>query len=403
MGGAGWPQAGAVLCLALAILTKGPVAAGLVGAWLAALWLMGGASRREVLGLRLWLGLLGVCVLALPWFVWMYWQYGDLFLTGYLGQGHVGYFTPRASASSSDWAFYARMFMASFFPWSLIAVGYGIDTWRRRRRGAEIPVWERGLWLWMAVVLVAFTLVPFRVDRYIYPAAPACCLLAARGWLAASAEARWREFAATRMAMAAVAVIFVSAGVFLGWSMPRLALPLTRAAAILPAGLMIGGAAILVALSRRGMGQVRLAGWPIGTLLTAYATLVVFGLPLIRAGLPVEQVGRFVAERSGTAEPVAVLGLDRWQTGLSYYLHDPPQRIQTAVEAQRFANGPGPRWMIMRREWHKTVAPSGCLTLSVPAILGTTGRGIRTQVWGDVVVVRYDAAADSVRSLCPVP
>ncbi|MEO6222056.1 MAG: glycosyltransferase family 39 protein [Vicinamibacterales bacterium] len=396
-----WGHVGAVVCLSLAILTKGPVAAGLVGLWLVALWFWCGAPVRALAGLRLWTGVLGVLLLAMPWFLWMYVHYGDLFVDQYLGQGHMEYLAPRASASSSQWTFYARMFMTSFFPWSLVAVGYGIDTARRARRGVQIPLWEAGLWLWIVVILTVFTLVPFRVDRYIYPAAPACCLLAVRGWLAASAQARWREFAATRAAVAVVALAFIGAGVALWWSFPSLAVPLPGAVNIAPVVMVIGGFAIIAAMVRRGVGLPKLTRWPIVTLLAVYASLVFVGLPIVRAGLPIEQVGRFIADRSGKDEPVAVLGLDRWEGGLAYYVHNPPQLLRSSTEAERFARTPGPRWLVTRRGW-QNLATGGCVTLSLPAIVGTTGRGIRKQVWEDVLVIRYDAN-NHLKSTCPVP
>jgi 4-amino-4-deoxy-L-arabinose transferase-like glycosyltransferase len=398
--GDGWPQAGAVVCLALAILTKGPVAAVLVSAWLAAMWVAGGESRRGVSRLNLGPAVIAVCALAAPWFLWMYSQYGTQFVNEYFGQNHAGYFTPRHSRSSSDWLFYVRMFLTSFFPWSFVTIGYGIDTVRRVRRGLRVPAWELGLWLWMAIVLVAFTLVPFRVDRYIYPAGPACCLLAARGWLSARAESGLREFAATRAAAGLVALILIGAGIAVWWSLPSLAVKLPVTVSVLPVMLVLGGLAILISMLRGERRLPAVTGWPALTLVTAYAVLVLVGLPIVRAGLPVEQVGRFMADRTSSGEPVAVLGLERWEVGLAYYLHQAPQRLEDATEAERFAKTPGPRWVVMRRESLGATAPSGCVTLSIPAIVGTKGRGIRTQVWGDVVVVRYDAVADSLKQSC---
>ncbi|HUR22067.1 MAG TPA: glycosyltransferase family 39 protein [Vicinamibacterales bacterium] len=403
MGSSGWAQAGAVVCVALAVLTKGPIAVVLVSVWLGTLWLIGGEARLSVMRLSLGRCALGLCALSAPWFLWMYAQYPDLFVNDYLGRGHMGYLSRRSSASSSQWTFYLRMFMTSFFPWSFIALGYGVDILRRWRRGVQIPLWESGLWLWMAVVLAVFTPVAFRVDRYIYPAAPACCLLAIRGWLAASAEARWREFAATRAAVLMVALAFVGGGVFVWSSLPSLAVPLPRAVGLLPALMVIGGLAIIADMVRRGGGMAKLAAWPVGLLLTIYASVVFIGLPILRAGSPVEQIGRFIADEAGDDAAVGVLGLDRWEVGLAYYLHHSPQRLRDAEDALRFTSVSSPRWIIVRREAQKLAPSGGCVTLSLPAIVGTKGRGIRTQVWGDVVVIQYNANKDYVAATCPVP
>lgn len=395
-------RAGAIVCVALAVLTKGPIAAGLIGLWIGGLWVCGGASRRAVAGLHLWRNTFIAAVLIAPWFVWMFWQFGDEFLRGYFGGGHAGYLTPRNSASSSQWTFYLRMFLTAFFPWSLIAVGYGIDTIRRWWRGASIQQWEIWLWLWIAVVLTVFTLVPFRVDRYIYPVAPACCLLAVRGWLAASAATHWHEYAATRVAVGVVALTFVVGGVYLWMSLDALNLPLTQAASVLPLVLVIGGLCLGAKMVAAGRSLPRVE-WPALTLVTVYACAVYFAVPALRTGLPVEQVGRYVADSSRPDEPVALLGLDRWHMGLSYYLHSPPERLGNVAEAERFARSPGRRWIVTKAEWFDRLATSGCVTFSVPAIVGTKGRGLRTQVWGDVLVIQFDAATASRNQTCLRP
>lgn len=393
-------RAAAVGCIALAVLTKGPIAVVLIGAWLAAAWLLGGESRQTVSRLRWVRAAMWVGVLASPWFLWMYWQFGDAFIQGYLVSGHTGYLTPRASASSSDWTFYGRMFLTAFFPWSLIAVGFGIDTARRRWRGVPVPMAEAWLWLWIGVVLAVFSAAAFRVDRYIFPAAPACCLLAYRGWLAARESHQAREFVATRVATALTALLIAGGGAWLWWSLPGLALGLPQTAVVLPVALIAGGVTIMVTMGRSGWVPPRLAGSPIAVLLFAYGAAVWFGLPAVRDGLPVETVGRFIASHSQPGEPVAMLGLERWETGLRFYMPDLPTRLNNAAEAERFAGGTTPRWLVTRREWYDSMRRDVCegtVAMSVPAIVGTTGRGLRTQRWSDVVVVRFTGAAPS----CP--
>lgn len=385
------------------MLTKGPIAAGLIGLWIGGLWLLGGASRRAVAGLHLWSNLLLLALLASPWFVWMFWQFDDQFVSGYLGGGHAGYLTPRNSASSSQWTFYLRMFMTAVFPWSLIAVGYGIDTVRRAWRGASVPQWEVWLWIWIAVVLTVFTLVPFRVDRYIYPAAPACCLLAVRGWMAASAAPQWRDYAATRAAAGVVALAFIAGGAILWASLSDLNLPLTQAAYLVPAVLVIGGLCIGAKMTRAGLPLPRVE-WPALTLVAVFACAVYFAVPVLRVGVPIEKIGRFVAVSSLPGEPVAFLGLDGWEMGLTYYLRTPPTRLRNATEAERFASAPGRRWVVTRQEWDNQIVTDGCAALSVPAIVGTKGRGLlRTQVWGDVVVIRFDTPTTDIRGTCLPP
>jgi hypothetical protein len=170
---------------------------------------------------------------------------------------------------------------------------------------------------------------------------------------------------------------------------------------MLPAVMVLGGVAIAIAMMRRGVGLPRLTGWPMVTPIAVYALVVAVGLPILRAGLPVEQVGRFVAEQTTDGAPVGVLGLDRLENGLAYYLNKPPQHLRDAIDVERFASKPGPRWVITRRAHLPHVPSGGCVTYTHPAIVGTSGRGIRTQVWGEIVVLRYNSVTEYVTAACP--
>jgi hypothetical protein len=158
----------------------------------------------------------------------------------------------------------------------------------------------------------------------------------------------------------------------------------------LPALLVIGGVLIAAKMLRRGLPMAPVE-WPAMTLVAAYACVVFFAVPALRTGLPIEQVGRFVADNSEPDEPVAILGIDRWQMGLTYYLHTPPTQLSTVTEAEQFAKAPGRRTIVTRRRWRDQLTTAGCVTFSVPAIVGTKGRGLRTQVWGEIVVIQFDS------------
>jgi 4-amino-4-deoxy-L-arabinose transferase-like glycosyltransferase len=388
--------------LGLAVLTKGPVAFVLVGGWLLLVWLAGNESRAAVRSIR-WsrVGVFAVAVGA-PWFLWMFWRFGALFISAYLGAGHVWYFTPRASASSYDPSFYLQMFVSAFFPWSLIALGYGVDTLRAWRRGSPPPLWERWMWLWMLLVIAAFTVVPFRVDRYIYPAAPACCLLALRGWRWVADGVSWRQAAGT-LAAATMAGCVYLAGAFGLWeAWPRLGLGLPDAARLVPVLMGVGGVALFGLLALRRGGRLVASAWPVAVLALVYVAAVEFGSPALQAALPVELISRHANVATTPGPQVGVLGLDRWEMGLRYYLASPPERLRDAREAQRFMNGDGPRVLITRREWSDVLLPQGCRTVetvAVPAVVGTRGRGFRSQVWADIVVLKFgDAAAGAAAS-----
>ena len=378
--------------LGVAVLTKGPVAVGLVAGWMVLVFLTGGQSRTALRSLRWGRVAMATVVVGGPWFLWMTWRFGEFFVTEYLGAGHVWYFTPRSSASSSDSAFYLKMFVSAFFPWSLIAIGAGVDAARAWRRGEVMPLWQRWMWLWIVMVLAAFTVVPFRVDRYIYPAAPACCLLALSGWRLAESRADWRQSAWTLGAALSTAVVCLAGAFGLWEAWPRLGLGLPEAARAVPVLLGLGGIGLLAVLGLRRAQLPVVTAFPIAILAVAYVVAIEFGSPALQAARPVETISKQATPQADAAPTVGVLGLDRWEMGLRYYLASPPQRLRDGREAQRFLRGEGPRVLITRREWSDVLAIPECRTVetfAVPAVVGTRGRGFRSQVWAEIVVLKF--------------
>jgi 4-amino-4-deoxy-L-arabinose transferase-like glycosyltransferase len=379
--------------LALAIMTKGPVAIVLAAVLLGLGWAAGGESRRAVSLLSWKAGLLGTIVVASPWFVWMYWQFGDEFVRGYILAGHLSYLSPRSSASSTTPTFYLRMFFTAFFPWSLVTFGYAVDTCRRRLAGVVPSTGETLLWAWMIAVIAVFTLAQFRVDRYIFPAAPACCLLAARAWMAAQSDGGWKEYPATRITIFALALFFVLLAAVLAVSLPGLALNIPKAAFLLPASLGLGGVAMVVTMLRHHLRPPTVLRIPVGMMVVVYGLIVTIGFPLIEKGRPVKEVGSWLRAQSVPGDSVGLYGprLRRWEPALRYYGTRPVQRLNDEQEARAFLTSPGNNWVVMRKERYDELSAAGVLgrtAYTVPAIVGTSGRGLRRQIWSDVVVVR---------------
>jgi 4-amino-4-deoxy-L-arabinose transferase-like glycosyltransferase len=379
--------------LALAVMTKGPIAIVLAAVFLGLGWAAGGESRRAVSLLSWKTGLLGTIVVASPWFVWMYWQFGDEFVRGYVLAGHLSYLSPRSSASSRTHTFYLRMFFTAFFPWSLVTLGYAVDTCRRRLGGVAPAADEMLLWAWTIAVIAVFTLAQFRVDRYIFPAAPACCLLAARAWVAAKSDVGWREYPATRIAIFALALFFVLLAAALAVSLPGLALNIPKAAFLLPASLALGGVAMVVTMLRNDLRPPTVLRIPIGMMVVVYGLIVTMGFPLIEEGRPVKEVGRWLRAQSVAGDSVGLYGprLRRWEPALRYYATRPVRRLDDENDARAFLASSGNNWVVMRKERYDELAAAGVLgqiAHTVPAIVGTSGRGLRRQIWSDIVVVR---------------
>ena len=200
-------------------MTKGPVALALAGVFFLVGLACGKECRTALLSLRWVTGAVLTVLLSLPWFVWMYYALGWHFVHQYVLAGNLYYITQPQSFSNRAFnhTLYVSTFFAGFFPWSIVVIGGAIDTIRRWRARIKIPPEEILLWAWVGVVFVFFSIARFKVDRYVYPAAPACCLLAARAWMSISvfrpdiAASRDNIFA--RWSVAMLGVVLVAAGV----------------------------------------------------------------------------------------------------------------------------------------------------------------------------------------------
>ena len=159
------------------------------------------AGRRRIAGMEPAAALASgassaAAFVAAPWFVWMYARFGDAFVQGYILAGNLYYVTQPASFSGRavSHTFYVRAFAGGFFPWSAIAMARLADLALRRRSTAVVSIDEKLLWLWTAVVIALFSVARFKLDHYIFPVAPAVCLIAARAWQEAALPERGRAW-----------------------------------------------------------------------------------------------------------------------------------------------------------------------------------------------------------------
>src|SRR5262245_13324954 len=210
-------EAAGYALLSFAVMIKGPVALVLIGLFCLTAWAIGGEPRARVGWLRWKTGLAAAAVGASPWFIWMFAHFGDAFVQGYILAGNLYYFTQPESWSQRavDHAYYARSFAGGFFPWSVLALGRLYELIRRRVSAGPD---ERLLWIWVALVIGFFSLARFKLDTYIFPAAPAICLLASKAWHDAS-EAKGRVGSGVRVVVLGLGALFVVAGAFLATSL----------------------------------------------------------------------------------------------------------------------------------------------------------------------------------------
>lgn len=166
--------AAAWAAVGLGLLAKGLIGAVLpmliVGGWLA--W-----TRRLALVGRLlwWPGLLLAALLALPWFVGMQQRY-DGFLDYFVLEQHVRRYAQAGFNNVQPFWFYLPVLALLALPWSL----WALWPLRRAAPAADDPARLRPLMLvWLAVVLLFFSLPRSKLVGYVLPALPPLAWLAA--------------------------------------------------------------------------------------------------------------------------------------------------------------------------------------------------------------------------------
>ena len=395
-----WTERAGYALVTLAVMTKGPIALVMVGLFCAAAWAAGGELRARVSRLHWKTGLLLAAIAAAPWFVWMYARFGDAFVQGYVLAGNLYYVTQPASFSGRavSHVFYARAIAGGFFPWSAIAAGRAIDLVLRRRIEATASADEKLLWLWAAVVIGLFSLARFKLDHYIFPAAPAVCLIAAKAWREAAADTgRWP---ATRLTVMGLAAALVVAGSFTSVYLFELNLELPESAIVLPIVLTLGGIALLAAVSTAGWRVPPTPLSPVVTLLAVYAIVVSVGFPTLERTRPTALIARTLRQRTDPGAPAGIYKLEQWRASLRYYAARPLAKLSTPQELALFAaQQPRPIYVFMIRRDYRSLRKSLGLreVFRCRAVVGTTRvrGGLRRQQWDDLIIVTNAPSAVS--------
>ncbi len=220
------------------VLTKGLVAAAIP----AAVLILYSAYSRDFSPwrrLQLKWGLPLFLAITVPWH-WLAARRLPDFLEFFFVHEHVArYLTPIADRQE-PWWFFAAVFVAGSVPWTLPALRVLSGGWRRRAApGAFDPALF--LWIWVAFIVVFFSLSDSKLMPYILPVMPALALLVG----ALPAQRLQRDFLITAM-------ITVAAGVGLGiasldW--PRVVASSDRSAYFLPLAKPLGQISLLLAVS----------------------------------------------------------------------------------------------------------------------------------------------------------
>jgi 4-amino-4-deoxy-L-arabinose transferase-like glycosyltransferase len=337
--------------IALAVLTKGPVALVLCGLALGLAILCSDEARRRLLELRLLSGVALIAALTAPWFLYMWLRFRDAFVAGYLLEENIHLFATdrfRPTASNSVW-FYFRVLGAGLLPWTALLIGRLYDNLRAAvRRDGSLDEVDVLLWSWTCAIVGFFTVSRFKLDHYVFPVAPALCLMCARAWV----ELRQRPLdprnAGARIGLHLIGPLMLAAAIAGAYLIvARTGLP--PATRLAPLAIGLAGGAVTAGISWRGGRPPRTPWIVLGAMAITYGGLVFWALPAIEDQKVVPDVARWVASRAAGNDRVASYRLNRWSTSFRFYVgrHVSIIEIEEKDKAQVLFAGPEPFYCAM--------------------------------------------------------
>jgi 4-amino-4-deoxy-L-arabinose transferase-like glycosyltransferase len=350
-----WP--GYVL-IALSVLTKGPLSLALCGITFGAALLVSSDLRRRLLALHVVAGLVVVLLIAGPWFVYMWLQFRDAFIAGYVLDENVRLFAANRFNSRFDFWFYFRVLAAGLLPWTGLVIGRLYDDVRKVVRKQPVDSVETLLWCWSLAIVGFFTASRFKLDHYVFPAAPALCLLCARSWSDVHRRTLGQQSLGVRIGFHTVGPILVLAGSGGGYFMiARLDLP--TAAMIVPAVMLLAGGIITARAS--------LGNWPappvpwiaLAACTTMYIGIILWVMPALEQRKVVPDVARWVSSHAPPNARIALYRLNRWSNTFRFYVDHHAPHLESADEARAFFNEPEPFYCVMTGQIFDEFAAQG--------------------------------------------
>ena len=331
-----WPG---YLLIALAVLTKGPLALVLCGLALVLSMAVSREARRGFLELRIFSGLLLVVVVALPWFLYMWRRFGGAFIDGYVLDENIRLYATNRFVQTVSTSFYFRVLAAGLLPWTALLVGRLYDDVRAMiRRDGSADVVDVLLWSWTIGIVGFFTFSKFKLDHYVFPAAPALCLICARAWVSMHARPQDPRNLGARVGMYLVGPLMIAVAFGGGYLLvARLGLP--PGAIVVPVVVGAAGAFLTAQINLTGGRPPRTPWIVIGAMTVTYAGLVIWVMPAIEQGKVVPDLARWVANQTGATERVATYRLNRWNTAFRFYVGRHVRMIDAPAEARALFDG----------------------------------------------------------------
>jgi 4-amino-4-deoxy-L-arabinose transferase-like glycosyltransferase len=357
-----------------AVMTKGPLAFALCGLTMGLAIALSADVRRRLLGLR-WIAGVGIAAtISAPWFIYMYLRFRGDFVNGYWLDENIRLFATERFGEQPPFWFYFKILATGMLPWTGIVIGRFVDDVARWRRDRLHHV-DLLLWAWTIAVVGFFTFSRFKLDHYVFPAAPALCLLIARAWGDLRAFPDSPENRGARIGLRLLGPLLILLGaVAVYFLLSQLDLP--AATLIVPAVVTAAGLLITV------RGNVRLPRVPwiaLTAVTTIYAGVLLSVIPALEKQKVIPDIARWVASRAGPATRIASYQLNRWNTSFRFYVDRHVTMLDSDDRLTEFFSSPEPFYLVMRQPEYEDFLARGMLLKEVYAREGmwaTSGRAL---------------------------
>jgi 4-amino-4-deoxy-L-arabinose transferase-like glycosyltransferase len=324
------------------VLTKGPVAVFLP----AVVFFIYLASQRRLGDLRhmmLPMGAIISLAIVVPWYFFLYREHGWEYIGSFILGENLGRYAEAVGEQSRGLLFYIPVMLADLFPWSLmIPVAL---WWASRERHDRIA---RLLLIWIAVIVIFFSLSGTKEDLYILPIVPAEAALigamlahAIHGRAGNTGDGNAATGAVTWF-MGATAVLLAVTGAVALWVFVFAHRYTLSGAAFIGAAALAGGVAALVLAFRRTLAS----------LATVCASLVVITwctvlctLPDFERYKPVKPFSDVIRSRASVG---AIVGSYKFSLpSMVFYLHRPVMEVLLPDHLRAVFYSPGDVYFIM--------------------------------------------------------
>ncbi len=350
------------------ILTKGPVAVVLPAlAFFIYLAVTGDLSRiRRVM---LPAGLVIVTAIVLPWYATVYSEHGWLYIKTFLLKDNLSRYTEPVWGPRRSLFFYLPVILGDMFPWSILLP---VAVWlaaRFRLKRREQTVDEKRpdtrllLLIWIAVIVIFFSISSNKEDLYILPIYPAAaaivgCLLAR---FTEPGDGRPAP-RLTRWIMVAIGVLTAMGGAAILYLFGYLIRDyyLAGATAIGVIALAGGAFAVFTALRRRDFACVV---WTIIPIIAVNWVFVLWTLPDFERYKPARALSEIIGEKAGAD---ALVGYYRFASpSMVFYLRRPVFEEYELQDLKNIFSSGKDVYCLMTEEDYREVEQS----LSVPTII----------------------------------